>query len=335
MLSTYYRKKLKFNNNINIEFQVIDWASYDEYESEDDEEQESSEEYEHPSSDDEPIRKIRYYNIKAYGSTERGNTVCVHIKKFKPYFYIKIPIKWGITHFKAFISKIKMMVGEYNAAMLCKSEIVHKKDFYGFTDNKLFKFAKFTFHNKSGFYNFQKKLVEKTIKIPKYGINKNFKNDLYESKIDPMLRFFHEKDINPCGWIKINAKDYTINTPSKTRSQIDVTIDYQNIISIEKNKISPMVIASFDIECTSEDGTFPNPHRKADEVIQIGTTFHKYGESKCYLKHIVTLKRCNPIDGPEEDPDNNTFVESYGSEKEVLMAWAKLISKIDPDIITG
>ena len=171
--------------------------------------------------------------------------------------------------------------------------------------------------------------------MPKYGINHNFKNDLYESKIDPMLRFFHERDINPCGWVKLNAKDYAINSPSKTRSQIDVTIDYQKIISIEKNKISPMIIASFDIECTSEDGTFPNPHRKADEVIQIGTTFHKYGESKCYLKHIVTLKKCNPIQGKEEDPDENTFVESFATEKEVLIAWAKLISRIDPDVITG
>ena len=335
MLNTFYRKKIKFNNNITIEFQVIDWASYDEYESEDEEEQDSSEEFEHPSSDDEPTRKIRNYNIKAYGSTERGNTVCVHIKNFKPYFFVKIPLTWGIPHFKAFISKVKMMVGEYNAGMLCKAEMIHKKDFYGFTDNKQFKFAKFTFHNKSGFYNFQRKLEERVIKIHKYGINHNFKNDLYESKIDPMLRFFHEKDINPCGWIKLNAKDYAINSPSKTRSQIDVTIDYQKIVSIEKNRISPMIIASFDIECTSEDGTFPNPHRKADEVIQIGTTFHKYGESKCYLKHIVTLKRCNPIEGKEEDPDENTFVESYTTEKEVLIAWAKLISRIDPDVITG
>jgi DNA polymerase delta subunit 1 len=331
MLNNFYRKKLKFNNNINIEFQVIDWASYDEYDSEDDEEQESSEEFEHPSSDDEPTRKIRNYNIKAYGSTERGNTVCVHIKKFKPYFFIKIPNNWGIRHFKAFISKLKVIVGEYNAKMLCKADIIYRKDFYGFTNNSKFKFAKLTFHNKSGFYSFQRKLGERVIKIHTYGINHNFKDDIYESKIDPMLRFFHEKDISPCGWIKIPAKEYIINRPSKTRCQIDVVIDYDKVISVQKTKISPMIIASFDIECTSEDGTFPNPHRKADEVIQIGTTLHKYGEQECFLKHIVTLKKCDQI----EDPKKNTFVESYTTEREVLMAWAKFIENIDPDILTG
>ena len=86
-----------------------------------------------------------------------------------------------------------------------------------------------------------------------------------------MLRFFHEMNIQPCGWLKIPQKEYVINSPTKSRCQIDITIPYNKIVSIQKTIIAPMIIASFDIECTSEDGTFPNPHRKADEVIQIGT----------------------------------------------------------------
>lgn len=333
MLSTFSRKRLKFSNKIGIECQIIDWASYDEYENE--EIQESDEEFEAPSSDDEKPVKIRKFNIKAYGLTNKGNTVCIHIKNFKPYFFLKIPSNWNIRHFKAFISKLKTTVGEYNSKMLCKAEIIRKKEFYGFTNNELFKFAKFTFHNKSGFYNFQKLLVDKTIKIPSINLNHNFKNDLYESKIDPMLRFYHEMNIQPCGWIKIPSREYTINSPQLTRCQIDITIPYNKLIGVQKTAIAPMTIASFDIECTSEDGTFPNPHRRADEVIQIGTTFHKYGEQKCFFKHIITLKRCASISGKEEDPDENTMVESYTTEKEVLMAWAKLIEKIDPEIITG
>lgn len=333
MLSTFSRKRLKFSNKIGIECQIIDWASYDEYENE--EIQESDEEFEAPSSDDEKPVKIRKFNIKAYGLTNKGNTVCIHIKNFKPYFFLKIPSNWNIKHFKAFISKLKTTVGEYNSKMLCKAEIIRKKEFYGFTNNELFKFAKFTFHNKGGFYNFQRSLVDKTIRVPSINLNHNFKNDLYESKIDPMLRFYHEMNIQPCGWIKIPSREYTINSPQLTRCQIDITIPYNKLIGVQKTAIAPMTIASFDIECTSEDGTFPNPHRRADEVIQIGTTFHKYGEQKCFFKHIITLKRCASISGKEEDPDENTMVESYTTEKEVLMAWAKLIEKIDPEIITG
>ena len=328
MLSNFNRKKIKFSNKLNIDFQVIDWSSYDDYD-EEEEEQESDEEFEHPSSDDEKQIKIRKFNIKAYGVTQRGFSVCVHIKNFKPYFFLKLPNNWNSRHFKKLISKLKMMVGTYNASLLCRAEIVHKKEFYGFTNNELFRFAKFTFHNKSGFYNFQKVLTDKTIRIPTLNLNHNFKNDLYESKIDPMLRFFHEMNIQPCGWLRIPQKEYIINSPTKSRCQIDITIPYNKIVSIQKTIIAPMIIASFDIECTSEDGTFPNPHRKADEVIQIGTTLHKYGETECFLKHIVTLKKCNPIN------EKNTIVESYLNEKDVLMAWARFIEKIDPDILTG
>jgi DNA polymerase delta subunit 1 len=328
MADNLYRKKINITNNIDVECQVTDWTSYDEYDEDEDDEYQDSDEFEEPSKD-EKTTKIKKFNIKAYGVTQKGNSVCIHIKNFKPYFFIKLPMGWGIRHFKAFISKLKIIVGDYFAKTLCKAELIHKKDFYGFTNNTLFKFAKLTFHNKSGFYSFQRKLNEKVIKIAKYGINHKFDKDLYESKIDPMLRFFHETDIKPCGWIKIPKKEFSLNSPSLTRCQVDITIPYTKIIAVEKTKIAPMIIASFDIECTSTDGTFPNPHRKDDQVIQIGTTLHRYGETKCFLKHIVTLKKCAPL------TDENTIVESYYNERDVLIAWVKFIAKVDPDVMTG
>ncbi|MCJ7636747.1 MAG: hypothetical protein MUO21_04590, partial [Nitrososphaeraceae archaeon] len=81
------------------------------------------------------------------------------------------------------------------------------------------------------------------------------------------------------------------------------------------------------IECTSGDGSFPQPNRDEDKVIQIGTTFSRYGESECFYKHIVTLGSCDPIEGAD--------VESYDNEVAVLLAWTKLIQRMNPDIITG
>ncbi len=37
------------------------------------------------------------------------------------------------------------------------------------------------------------------------------------------------------------------------------------------------------------------PQLKDDQVIQIGSTFKRYGETDCYLKHIICLKGCEPI----------------------------------------
>ena len=69
------------------------------------------------------------------------------------------------------------------------------------------------------------------------------------------------------------------------------------------------------------------PAVEGDKVIQIGTTVNRYGETDCYLRHIITLGSCEPIE--------NCIVESYDTEKEVLLAWTKFIQKLDPDIITG
>ena len=64
------------------------------------------------------------------------------------------------------------------------------------------------------------------------------------------------------------------------------------------------------------------PDVEGDKVIQIGTTIQKFGEKDCFLKHIITLDGCDPIPG--------AIVESYKTEKEVLLAWTRFIQLLDP-----
>jgi DNA polymerase elongation subunit (family B) len=69
------------------------------------------------------------------------------------------------------------------------------------------------------------------------------------------------------------------------------------------------------------------PAIEGDNVIQIGTTYHKYGEKDICLKHIITLKSCDEIE--------DATVVSVETEKELILEWVKLINKTNPDIITG
>ena len=69
------------------------------------------------------------------------------------------------------------------------------------------------------------------------------------------------------------------------------------------------------------------PKLEGDKVTFIGSTFLKYGEEKPYLNHCVVLDTCSDI--------NNTEIESYKTEKDLLLAWTKIIQKEDPDIIIG
>ena len=311
-----------FNYKTNdIIFQIIDWKSYDiikEDEDEDEEEQDENKKYK---------KKNKSLIIRGYGVTDNGNSICVHIEGFQPYFFFKIPQDWGNKEFNEFKNNVVNMINEKQQDGLINAGIVKKKEFYGFTNNELFNYGIFILKNQSAYYTFLKVFKEQKIKIKKWNKEFDFSNKLYETKVSSLLRFFHVKDIDPSGWLKINAGSYKKNLPSMTRTQIDITINYNDIMKFESNNIGKIIIASFDIECCSDDGSFPKFDRKNDPIIQIGTTVYMFGENDCKMQYIATLNKCDPIEG--------AIVESYDTEKDLILGWAKFIEKLDPDILTG
>ena len=69
------------------------------------------------------------------------------------------------------------------------------------------------------------------------------------------------------------------------------------------------------------------PKLQGDNVTFIGSTFVRYGDDKPYLNHCIVKDTCDPVDNAE--------IESYNTEKEVLLAWTKLIERENPDIVIG
>jgi DNA polymerase elongation subunit (family B) len=71
------------------------------------------------------------------------------------------------------------------------------------------------------------------------------------------------------------------------------------------------------------------PKLEGDKVTFIGSTFMNYGEKEPFMNHCIVLNTCTEI------PIENSVVESYSTEKEVLLAWQKLVQRENPDIIIG
>ena len=71
------------------------------------------------------------------------------------------------------------------------------------------------------------------------------------------------------------------------------------------------------------------PSLEGDKVTFIGSTFMKYGEQEPYMNHCIALNTCSDL------PVENSILESYQTEKEVLLAWQELIQRENPDIIIG
>lgn len=73
------------------------------------------------------------------------------------------------------------------------------------------------------------------------------------------------------------------------------------------------------------------PPVEGDKVTFIGSTFMTYGEKRPYLNHCIVLDTCNPL----KDEVANSEIETYKTERDVLLAWTRLIQYENPDIIIG
>ena len=350
-------------NNIsninNLHFQIIDINGNDEFLNTDllynDDIGSDSDDSLSDNDDNDYSNKQMKYIINMYGVDSNSQSIYVKIHDFKPYFYIEVPETWTNTYineFKKFISqkytddalKFNKVKYKYDYSklyeirkdyLLFKSEylgmkIVKKKKLYFFNNYKKFNFIRLTFSTKRALYSFKNFVDNDVIFDFKYKnkmININHKFAQYEANIDPCIRFIHEQNIEPSNWISIkNYLSYPEDL-SPTSCQFNCSTTNIHVVPYSNDSIAPLIIASFDIECTSESGAFPNAENDLDKIIQIGTVFSRYGESIPFLKTMITLGECSKID--------NCKLYQCMTEKEVLLKWTELMCDVSPDIVTG
>jgi len=73
------------------------------------------------------------------------------------------------------------------------------------------------------------------------------------------------------------------------------------------------------------------PPLEGDKATFIGSTFLRSGETLPYLNHCVVLNTCDavPIEGSE------SIIEAYDTEHDLLMGWAQMMRREQPDVIIG
>lgn len=283
------------------------------------------------------------YEIFIFGVLLDNRSIAIKVENFKPYFFVEVPSKWNAVNdtesFKEWLNE-----QEYtNRSGQDKSfkyplkdsefSIEKKIKFDGFQNNKKTNFLKIEFKSLFGFHTVKRFFMDNKEKEFNGGASfPSFTPKLFESNLQPLLRFFHEKNIDTCGWITLQRNKFEsieVGDERFSNCQVECKVDWNDIIPVKKDSIGPLIIAGFDLECTSGDGSFPQFNRPEDKIIQIGTTIERYSgkKEKEYINHIVTLDTCDPIEG--------AIVVSCETEAELIKTWINLILQCDPDIITG
>jgi len=171
------------------------------------------------------------YVIDVYGKTSEGETAMLQIRGYKPYFYIE-------DHPNA----RKILAG----ATLTPQ---NKQDvFGGFNFYKTTKVLKVEVGSKKEFVELSKIAKASELKV-------------YEANLPPLLRFYHDREISP-------ASPVSFVSSGKIKSD-DINgwyVEAINIKSSSPGKEVPLLVAAYDIECTSRSGQFPMPRKSWEYV---------------------------------------------------------------------
>lgn len=119
------------------------------------------------------------------------------------------------------------------------------------------------------------------------------------------------------------------NKDRHSNCQIEAYMHYRDLIAHPADgvwqKMAPLRILSFDIECAGRKGIFPEANN--DPVIQIANVVTRYGEDKPFVRNVFCLDTCSLI--------VNTQIFEFDQEEKMLMAWRDFLEQVDPDVIIG
>jgi len=238
------------------------------------------------------------FTVRIFGRSEDGKSVSLGTK-FNPFCFIKTNV-----------SKDTVKDLFWRGLVSCR---VHEgRDLWGFQNGELSRFIRLEFK------------TQKALKICAWCVENNKFPELsgarvYESNIDPVLRFMHVSGISSTGWIDPGICEVDAESTCEVNLWAP---DWRYIKPVARDDLAPLRIMSFDIECYSSTGGFPDPKNPRDVVFQIGMTTKEFGKPGYLDRKCLCLKE-------------TAGHESFETERELIQAFQKYLLKIDPDIITG
>jgi DNA polymerase elongation subunit (family B) len=213
----------------------------------------------------------RQFIIHLFGATETGQPLRCDVTGFRPTMYLRLP--------EDKTSAAAGSIQKYIRDQLTKQRLsfadltitrITKKIFYGFTAQTFYPFLQIDVPSISLFRTLRSMFLDEFLNSVMYlddNVNiiakrpdapppRGKKIEIFEANLDPMLRFLHVQNIQPCGWVRVKDGKQSI-TSDQGRSLV-LECDYEQIVPTQGPRVSaPFLTASWDIECFSRTGDFP------------------------------------------------------------------------------
>ena len=246
-----------------------------------------------------------------WGRDSSGNQACV-ICPFTPFFFIAIPHASRIneTAQKAFMRRLVDDL-KCNTRL---TRVVSRIPFVGFTNKQPVPMVQVVFDSYKAWKNAKYRCKDKGYQT-------------YEGNLDPMLKFFHVADMDPVGWIRLANPHPSPNIIARDGIQEYRLDHYSDIQRSDSTSVPKLVIASWDIECVSGTGGFPDSSIMSDKIITIGTSYMVYGEDMPCKRTVHQLGTCKSLE--------NADVYTYDTESDLINAWIRELGSMGTDVLVG
>jgi DNA polymerase elongation subunit (family B) len=262
--------------------------------------------------------------IHLFGMTAEGESIRCDVEGFRPYLYVKIDPKANLL----VLNDMLKTTGKPLPPSL-QMEKVKRRELYGFMADEESTFAKMSVDSLKDFRTL-KNLLLNDYQEPIFRTSKTSAPlPVYESGLDPLLRFFHLRDIAPCGWVSVDASE------DGNDENTDIRVLACSWADIGPERSPPKPSAPFktlfwDIECYSASGEFPvaKPSKTSmgDPIIQIG----------CVLKESDgTINRTIFVLGSCSTEGVGAVVKTYKTEAAMLAGWFQWLINVNPDVWVG
>ena len=204
--------------------------------------------------------------IEAFGVTARGETCSITFEKYTPNFFVELPCHLSSEMECELHEVLKQLLPKYMQSDFVGGCQVQKYAFHGYQWNTPRWFLELIFHNDRARKRLARQLDEPVMMMncsPQlrrlFGGKMQHLFSRYENNVEPLLRFFHKNNLNPCGWIRIPAGKYkrVRRGDAKKRTHIDAQCHFRHAAHVEEDALGPLMMCCYDIECESSHGDFP------------------------------------------------------------------------------
>lgn len=203
--------------------------------------------------------------VHLFGTTAAGKSGRLTVNGFKPFFYVGLPSKPNTQALFKQILRSTLLAKRFDPSMV-EVTFTTKKSLYGYSADKQLSFARLQMRSLAD-YRSARKLFLNDTSAPTFVL---YADDeplkVYDAGLDPMLRFFHMRNIQPCGWIQAE-----VDWDDEDADVLQADCDWEDV---SPNTAPPLASAPFlqafwDIECYSENREFPLAKKGYERVAKL------------------------------------------------------------------